>query len=49
MRRTIILFFLLIVTLGTFAQESELEKKQREYRFATTEESPHGFSLPAYC
>lgn len=38
MRRTIILFFLLIVTLGTFAQESELEKKQREYRFATTEE-----------
>lgn len=38
MKRIIILFFLLIVTLGTFAQERELEKKQREYRFATTEE-----------
>ena len=38
MRRIFILFFLLIVTLGTFAQESVLEKEQREYRFATTEE-----------
>lgn len=38
MRRTIMMLFLFVMSIGIFAQESELEKKQREYRFATTEE-----------
>lgn len=32
------MLFLFVMSIGIFAQESELEKKQREYRFATTEE-----------
>lgn len=40
MRRTIMMLFLFVMSIGIFAQESELEKKQREYRFATTEEKP---------
>ena len=45
MRRRFILFFLLAFTLGVFGQESELEKRQREYRFATTEEKAFMDSL----
>ena len=32
------MLFLFVMSIEIFAQESELEKKQREYRFATTEE-----------
>ncbi len=38
MKRKFILSILFALALGTFAQESKLEKRQREYRLATTEE-----------
>lgn len=38
MKRNFILFFLLLITLGIFAQESLFEKERREYLSATVEQ-----------